>query len=174
MVSAAERRKRINDYLRRIKAGENVFDEFFRYTYLGVEYIAHMYLRNKSYVDDVVIAVYSLVAERIQQFDDSQNGYAWLFKITQNEALKVNRDNIDNAALSENRGRSDYEDTRLERMDMYKAFAKLSETEHRIIDMHFFQDMKFTEIAEELDMPLSTVHYRYKCALKFMYNYMNE
>ncbi len=174
MVSAAERRKRINDYLKRIKAGEDVFDEFYRYTYLGLEYIARLYLRNKSYVDDVVISAYAHVAERIHQFDDTQNGYAWLFKITQNEALKTNRDNIDNVALNENRGKVDYEDRRLEKMDMYDALGRLDELEHKIVEMYIFNDTKFVDIAQELDMPLSTVHYHYKCALKFLYNSMNE
>lgn len=174
MVSAAERRRRINEYLRRIKAGENVFDEFYRYTYLGLEYIAHMYLRNKSYVDDVVLTAYAHVAERIHQFKDTQNGYAWLFKITQNEALKINRDVVDDVSLIETRGGVDYNEKRLEKMDMYTALARLGELERRIIDMHIFNDKTFPDIAEELDMPLSTVHYHYKSALKFMYNSMTE
>ena len=76
--------KEIDKYLKSLKRGKPCLTEFFN-AYSGrIKLIAHMYLVDRSFVDDVVMNTFCSILNGIQTYDENNNGMAWVCKIAQN------------------------------------------------------------------------------------------
>lgn len=168
--------EKINEYLSRLKSGENCLKDFIDYSRGYLRYIAYKYLIDKSLVDDVIYLAYDKILCAIQTFDSTKNGQAWIVKITQNEAYKLNRDEISrDVALEDYKkelSRSFNENERVNKYDIERAVSLLDEHERTIIEYKVFMGMTVREIAKLMDVPKSTVAYNLKQALKKLERYL--
>ena len=151
--------------------------DFIVYSRGYIQYIAYKYLLDKSLVDDVVFSVYAIILRIISSFDSDQNGLAWMVKITQNEAYKLNRGYREQAAFTEqnvNAGEAcaSHENKAIYKYDLDRALERLDERERNVIYYRIFLDMTVREIAAQTDMPKSTVAHILKQALKKLEKYL--
>lgn len=164
-------RRSIDKYLKLLKNGDECFDKLFKISYPYVKYIAYMYVFDKSFTDDVILNAYMSVLRSVQSFDDSKNGYAWLCKITKNEAYKINsRECRPETELDESVecliDDKDFMDNLITKYDIEKAIESLDETDRKIVDMKIYKFMTFEAIAAELNISAATVFYRLNKTLK--------
>lgn len=168
--------EQINKYLLKLKNGEDCLDEFIDYSRGYMQYIAYKYLIDKSLIEDVIFMAYHRILQAIKTFDKSNNGLAWIVKITQNEAYKLNRDDTTQDVSLENlvvKGiGSSNEDDSLNKYDIERAIERLDLQEREIIELKVFCGMTIREIAKQINMPKSTVSYILKQALKKLEKYL--
>lgn len=169
-------RDNINKYLSRLKNGEDCLKEFIDYSRGYLQYIAYKYLIDKSLVEDVLFLAYDKILQALQTFDNTKNGLAWIVKIAQNEAYKLNRDEAVNEVALEDYhttvDNSQVDSERINNYDVEMAIARLSKQERAIIEYKIFMGMTIREIAKLLDIPKSTVAYTLKQALKKLKKYL--
>ncbi len=163
--------REIQKYLVRLKNGEDCFEKFYMLASAYVQYIAYKYLVDKSFTDDVVINTFSRVSKSIESFDENKNGYAWICKIAQNEAYKINsREMREELPLDSLEYFSDdaneIEDQIHDKFNVERSIAELDETDMKIIELRIYKLMSFKEIAKELDMPIATIYYRLTASYK--------
>lgn len=169
-------RENINKYLFKLKNGEDCLDEFIDYSRGYMQYIAYKYLIDKSLVEDVIFMAYDRILQAIKTFDKSNNGLAWIVKITQNEAYKLNRDDTTQDVSWEkikdrDIGSFNDEDS-LNKYDIERAIERLDSQEREIIELKVFTGMTIREIAKQMNIPKSTVSYILKQALKKLEKYL--
>lgn len=73
--------KEVNRYLIKIKCGDRsqeALKKLYDVTSNHLQIVAKVYLRNKSYADDVVIETFQKAFLYIDSFDETQDGYNWL------------------------------------------------------------------------------------------------
>lgn len=169
-------REQINKYLLKLKNGEDCLDEFIDYSRGYMQYIAYKYLIDKSLIEDVIFMAYHRILQAINTFDKSNNGLAWIVKITQNEAYKLNRDDttqdVSWEKLVVNDIGSSNEDDSLNKYDIERAIERLDLQEQEIIELKVFSGMTIREIAKQINIPKSTVSYILKQALKKLEKYL--
>lgn len=164
-------RDNINNYLSRLKKGEDCLEEFIDYSCGYLKYIAYKYLADKSLIDDVIFLSYDKILHALPTFDDTKNGLAWIVTITKNEAYKLNRDEIyRDLSLEEYKNIITYnsheETACVDIYDIERAMSYLNEQERTIVEYSVYMDMTVREIAKQMDIPKSTVAYTLKQALK--------
>lgn len=164
--------KEINEYLTRLKNGEQCLEEFFNAVSGHIKVIAYKYLVDKSFVSDVVMNTFYKVFDNIQSFDELQSGKAWISRIAQNEAYSINNrerkhnhaslDDISEevACITDNSRSLEFV------VDLQNALSKLDETDRKIVELRIFEDKIFEEIADELGMYVGTVHKRFTRSVK--------
>lgn len=170
-------RDNINKYLTRMKDGEDCLREFIDYSRGYIRYIAYKYLIDKSLVEDVIFSAYDKIIQALPSFDKTKNGLAWIVKIAQNEAYKLNRDvALNDVALEDYKNAlSDNcpdENDSINKYDVERAVAHLSEQERTIIEYKVYMGMTVREIAGLMNIPKSTVAYTLKQALKTLEKFL--
>lgn len=162
----------INEYLKRMKNGEPCLDEFFYAVSGHIKFIAYNYLVDKSFVSDVVMNTFCKIVDAIKNFDEHQNGKAWISKIAQNEAYSINNrerkhNHISLDEISEEISCTIDDSNRSEFVvDLKNALSKLDERDRKIVELRIFEDMTFEEIANKLNMYVGTVHKIFKKSVK--------
>ena len=162
----------IDKYLKRLKKGEQCFDEFFR-AYAGkIKFIAYSYLIDKFYIDDVVMNTFCRILKSIQHYREEANGMAWVCRIAQNEAYRINNSErrfayVSIDAIGDHAGYAKDTTGLSELMaDLDRALNTLEGKEKQIATMRILDGLNYPEIAEELDMYVGTVYKCYQRALK--------
>lgn len=152
----------------RLKAGDRTaFDYIYDNTYKVVFFVARGITGYKESAEDVVHDAYMTALKNIDRYE-SGSFTAWLTTITKRLALnsikKRNRElPVDFAENPDAYGAvSDDESSGL----ISTAAEALDETDYRIVIMCAVAGYKRREAAKILDMPVSTVSYRYAQALK--------
>lgn len=170
-------RDNINKYLGRLQNGEDCLEAFIDYSFGYLKYIAYKYLKDKSLVEDVVFLSYAKIIDALQIFDKTQNGLAWIVKITQNEAYKLNRDETFwDVSLEEYKDMLTYnsheETACVNTYDLERAMSHLSERERTVVEYKVFMGMTVREIAKLMELPKSTVFRLNKQALKTLEKFL--
>lgn len=161
-------RKSVNEYLKQLKNGGRCFEEFYNAVFGCIKYIAYKYLIDKSHIDDVIMNTICNVMNNIKDFDEQKNGKAWICKIAQNEAYKINlraqkHKDVSIEELSEEIAcTSDAVDSAELIFDLEQSIQKLDDIDRQIVEMRLLNDMKYKDIAKELNMHVGSVYKRYK------------
>lgn len=170
--------KKVNQCLTRIKQGEtSQFKELFDLTYNHLRSIAKLYLRDKTYCDDVVMETYERVIKYINSYNEEQDGYNWLWQITKRVTFGVNYKNsiFDNAdEVDENISCDDFLDIANLKIDLDNVIDKLDNENKTIIILYYYMDMTYEEIAKQIGKTRSTVHKRIKNILKEIKNILQD
>ncbi|MDA0719018.1 MAG: RNA polymerase sigma factor [Bacteroidetes bacterium] len=130
--------------------------------------------------DDVLQNTFVKVFKNIQGFREQSKLYTWIFRIATNEALSFLK------KMKKNRGISlDYEinpkgnnrllaDPHFNPDQAHKSFVQiistLPEQQRSIFSMRYFQDMKFKDIAQILELSIGGVKSSYHIAQKKIKN----
>ena len=155
---------------------ESAFEEIYDKTQKTVYYIALSVVKERGLAEDVMQTVYLNVLKNAKQYRAGTNAAAWIARITRNESLN----------LIKKRGRVFYMDERVNprvfgtgQADDYgllidHARRILPEDEFAILMLVAAAGYKRREIAEMLEMPLSTVTWKFNQATEKMRSSLKE
>ena len=123
-------------------------------------------LRSRSDSEDAMQDTFLKIRSAAHLYKPLGKPLAWIFTITRNICLMMYRQRAHTAQLPEEDRVQDPGFDRIQnaedRMTLEKAFTVLPEDSCRIIMLHALSGMKHREIAELMNMPLSTVLSKYK------------
>lgn len=156
--------KDVNKLLKAIKNGDiSKFGQLFECTANHLVGVARYYLIDKSYHDDVVAEAYERMLKYINSYDESQDGYNWMCKITENVAHDYNGLYAKELALSEidlnQRTAADlrFEDAYL---DLSRAFDTLDPECRDLLYKYYFFEYSYGELAKEYNVTKNAIKKR--------------
>ena len=99
--------------------------------------------------------------QNIDKYDGRAKFSTWLVTIARNTALDAIRKHkpiyTDNAVFLENNGGSYTIDEAPDFSGLHAAISALSEKHQEVIRLHYFEGLKYREIAERIGKPIGTV-----------------
>lgn len=141
----------------------------------SIYYMLLKMVNNKDDADDLTIEAFGKAFNRLDLYTPNFAFSTWLFKIASNNCIdfirkkKKNTLSID-SAFSGDDGDDMYMDLKSEALDpeelaiklqkekvMRDVVQKLKPRYRQLIEMRYFQQLAYEEIAEQLDLPLGTV-----------------
>ena len=152
----------INLYL---SGQEDAFDVIYYETQKTVYLSIYNIIKDRSLIEDIMQDTYLKAINSIEYYKKGTNFQAWISTIARNQAINVYNkrkketlvDPVDNIKFFE----SPVEKNSL----LEKALKVLDGLEKDIIVYHIVLNFKFQDIANILEIPLSTVFFMYKKAL---------
>ena len=158
----------LDGYIKRFINGDRTaFDEIYHRTRKSVYYVAFSVLRDGYLAEDVMQTTYMRVIKNIRSYVFGTNPAAWIVKIAKNEALNVKKTRARESLTD------DFTDCPEHGSDEPYKYGELIDLARRNLDEDEFSVMmlvsvcgyKRREIGDMLDMPVSTVTWKYKNAL---------
>ncbi len=133
-------------------------------------------LRDAGLAEDVVQVCFAKFAERALQPDDD-GARAWLFKVAYNESItllrrrKVQSNALNQMAwLSQGSEASEDAPSKIDRheqiQNVREAIERLPAVEKQVVCLRVYEQLKFREIADQLNIPLGTALSRMRTALQ--------
>lgn len=141
----------------------------------SIYYMLLKMVNNKDDADDLTIEAFGKAFNRLDLYTPNFAFSTWLFKIASNNCIdfirkkKKNTLSIDSAIAGDD-GDEMFMDLRSEALDpeqmaikeqkeklMRDVVQKLKPRYRQLIEMRYFQQLAYEEIAEQLDLPLGTV-----------------
>ncbi|MDD3170772.1 MAG: RNA polymerase sigma factor [Bacilli bacterium] len=161
-MNARELDNYINLYL---SGQEDAFDVIYYETQKTVYLSIYNIIKDRSLIEDIMQDTYLKAINSIEYYKKGTNFQAWISTIARNQAINVYNkrkketlvDPVDNIKFFE----SPVEKNSL----LEKALKVLDGLEKDIIVYHIVLNFKFQDIANILEIPLSTVFFMYKKAL---------
>ena len=153
------------------------FEQLYETTSGAVFGLAMSMLQNKDDASDVVQNTFITIYEKIKQYSPNGKAMAWIFTIARNHALQIIREKKkhDHTDLDDvydvGVDSTIDEDLHKERL-VDKLLLELDEEDRQIVVMHAMSNMKHKDIAQIMEMPISTVLSKYRRAIKKLKNYM--
>ncbi len=147
------------------------FEDLYNQTSAAVFGYAMSIVGNRDDANDIVQATYISIYEKIQSYSPNGKAMAWIFTITRNHAYMLLRDQSKRNHVNIDDVYDIGEDTNIveevhNEMLVTALLDHLNEDERQIVVMHAMSDMKHKDIADVMDMPLSTVLSKYRRSLK--------
>ncbi len=146
----------------------SAMEELYHRTKTSVYSFALSILKNAHDAEDVLHDCYVLVWGAAGSYRSAGKPMAWLLTITRNLCLKKLAENKKAVPLDTDAALAKI-DTSMpaeDRMIISECFRSLSDEERQIVVLHAVSGFKHREIAQLLDMPVSTVLSKYNRALK--------
>ena len=166
--------KQVNTVLLSLKNGDmSAFGELFSLTYNHLIVVAHKYAFNKSDVEDILSNAYERALKYVNTFSSDKDGYNWLCKIVQNEAIKFNQNGAKTTELKEVAEDEKNEDNALLRIEVELCLTKYSERDRKMLYLRFWENLSYREIATILGLKKSYIHKRITQILDSVYKKMN-
>ncbi len=110
------------------------------------------------------------------KWDDIQSPRAWLFRSVRNQAYNYIRDtqrevlNVDENEVTDTEHEHDRPDALMERMETNAAVRKmveeLDEEDRQLLQLKYFENLKYRDISERTGLSVSNVGYRLHHILK--------
>lgn len=158
-----------------INGDDRAFDQIYAQTRKAVYYVALSVLRERSLAEDIMQSTYIKVLKNANSYQIGTNANAWILTIVKNEALNLKRyrgreqsvDERDNVALFGSETTSDYGLL----IDM--ARRTLPDDEFTILMLVAACGYKRREVAQIVNMPVSTVTWKYNNAIGSMRRQLN-
>ena len=150
----------------------------FEQTKAAVYGFALSIVRNTQDAEDVLQETYIRIYQAADKYQPNGNPMPWIFTITRNLALmKIRESKKQSEMPDEDSALFWAEDSAIsaeDRMVLGTYMRSLSEEERQILMLYAVTGMKHREIAELLQLTLSTVLSKYHRALKKMRKYLGE
>jgi len=153
------------------KFDKTAFEELYNQTSGAVFGLAMSILANQADADDVVQETFITIYNKASTYKSKGKAMAWIFTIARNHALMIIRDRKKHSHDDFDNVYNVGHETNIED-DMHKEqlvdvlLRTLKEDERQIVVMHAMSNLKHKEIAQILDMKLSTVLSKYRRALE--------
>lgn len=164
--------ERLQLCIRRLRDGDDTaFEEIYEDLKTPVFTIVCRIVRDREQAEDILHDLF-LKLYQAPPAPSVKNPRAWIFQAAHNLALNSLRRPIP-ASLSEDEPDpgNPVADVVALRLDMEKALKQLPLTETAILSYHIYGEMKFREIAELMGLPLGTVLWRYRRAIRRLQAY---
>lgn len=167
-----------NLILNTARGNEQAFHELYEATRTAVYGFALSIVKNRQDGEDVLQETYISIYQGAGGYQRQGKPMAWILRIARNHALMKLRDHKKHQALPleemegwlEGQQQLSSED----KMVLEAAMKALTEDERQIIALHALGGIKHREIADILDMKLSTVLSKYHRGLKKMRDIIGE
>ena len=161
----------LDKLIKRLNNGDyDAFEKIYDATRKGVYYVALSVLRERSLAEDVMQSTYIKVLKYASQYKQGTNASAWILTIAKNEALNLKKyrqreiayDPADNPVIFGSTETDDYG------LLIDAARKTLPQDEFTILMLIAACGYKRREIAAVLEMPISTVTWKYNNAIAEM------
>ncbi len=177
-------KERIAELLKELKSGnKEVFEEFYKLTSPRAYFIALKIVRNEHDAEDILQESYIKLLETVECIDPGRNFMAWFYKIVANKSkdyLKKQKplvfdsdeEEIIESLPDESPQFSPEENLNQDELcnEVMAAIDELTAEKRACIMMRYFGEMSVNEIAESLEVPVSTVKNRLFTARKDLKN----
>jgi RNA polymerase sigma factor (sigma-70 family) len=149
-------------------------------------------VNNKDDADDLTIEAFGKAFKRLDQYTPNYAFSTWLFKIASNNCIdfirkkKKNTFSIDKTYENEE-GSEMAMDLRSQTLDpeekvmkkqkvtlMREVVEKLKPRYRTLVELRYFEELSYEEIAAQLDLPLGTVKAQLFRAREFLYNILKN
>lgn len=169
-----ERQKEYNLLARVAKKDIKAFEALYKLLSQSVFNYLFRLLQNRESAEDILMEVFSAVWKSAINFKGKSRVKTWIFGIARNLAFNeirkkrpLNYDFIDDTLKDKesNKAIKGFENSEY----IQKALLSLTSKHREILDLVFFHEIKYTQIAELLSIPVNTVKtrvYNAKAALK--------
>lgn len=140
---------KINKYLSKIKKGYITLDVLrglYDLTFNHLKIVASVYLCNKDFANDVVAETFQKISDNIDSYDEHQDGYIWLCKMTQKIANSYNSSNTENAA-----------ELRIDDIDL-PGLNNIDGESKKIFIMYYYLSYSTKEIENKLGKDEATIN----------------
>ena len=168
-----------NLLLPRVAEGDReAFRELYDLTSRRIYFYLYRLLQDAEQAEDVQMEVYVQVWKGAGTFRGQSKATTWMFGIARNLAMKAMRKqrhhaNIDDYAHLEDPHQPDLDAPDRKRI-VAKAMAMISSKHREVLDFVFFQQMRYQEIADLLDVSVNTVKTRVYYAKAALQKTMDE
>ena len=161
----------LDTLLQGISEGSQVaLEQLYRYTHSSVYSFALSILKNTHDAEDVLHDCYVAVWYNAGNYRSQGKPLAWMMTITKNLCLQRIRERGRTADIPQEEWTLDlFNDSGLTMEDksvLSACMEQLSEQERQVVTLHAVSGFKHREIAELLELPLSTVLSKYHRAIK--------
>ncbi len=159
----------------RMQAGDQqALGELYHRTRTAVYGLALSYLKHSHDAEDVTQDTFVRVWENAHQYRPMGTPLAWVLTVTRNLSLMRLRERGRTGEMSDEEWAKLASDNPLvtseDRHVLQAALAQLGDEERRVVTLHAVTGWKHKEIAQLLEMPLSTVLSKYRRALQKLKN----
>lgn len=166
-----DERARLDDMLKRVaEKDREAFAELYERSRGAVYATALSYLKNAESAEDITHDTFIRVWDNSPGYVSVGSPMAWILTIARNLSLMELRKSSRETTLGDEEWCTVPQDsprvTPEDRIVLEEALASLGDDERRVILLHVTSGLKHREIAELLDMPLSTVLSKYNRAMK--------
>ncbi len=148
-------------------------------------------INNKDDAEDLTIEAFGKAFNRLEQYIPNYAFSTWLFKIATNNCIdfiRRKKANLLSIDIDKNDDGSDaHIDLKSKGLDpeekfikkqkihlMRKVVTQLKPRYRQLIELRYFKEFSYDEIAQELDIPLGTVKAQLFRAREFLYNIMRH
>lgn len=157
--------KKDNYLVQKTLEGKNeAFAELMSMHQKRVEAMGYSFFHNKADVDDFVQDVFLKVFNSLGSFRHESKFSTWLTRIAYTTAINskkrfhdteqiANENNIESSYLSP----EEIEIKRITAQAVKQAMENLPEQYYSCLNLYFFQDLSYEEIAEITDLPINTI-----------------
>ncbi len=158
---------------------KNLLKEYKQPLYWHIRKIVY----NHDDADDVLQNTFIKVHENIAKFRQDSKIYTWLYRIATNEALQFiekrkRKMRINDAEYNEievNKLQADsYFDGDAFSIEFQKALSKLPKKQRLVFNMKYFDEMKYEEISDILDVTVGSLKASYHHAVNKVKDYVKE
>lgn len=145
-------------------------------------------VNNADDADDITMQTFTKAFKSLDQYNDSFAFSTWLFRIASNTSIDhIRKKRIDTTSLDQNlnedgdnaftygnlivdESANPEKDLLVEQRSliMKEVIDSMDEKYKVLIQMYFFEELKYDEIAEKLNLPLGTIKVRLKRAKEFL------
>ena len=151
--------------LRKYKDGDNSsFEVFYNNTYKIIFSYSYKILKDYHLASDITHNTFIKLMENVDQIDENKNIVNWLITVSKN--MSLNEYNKRKKQTTLNEEITGIEDKNISTPTLDLMNKILNEEEINIVTLILIQGYKRKEIAKILDIPISTVTWKYKEALK--------
>ncbi len=144
--------------------------------------IRRMVIEHES-ADDVAQETFVKVWKNIQSFKGDSKLYTWIYRIATNEALNHLRKkkrrfflpigDVEHELSSSLDADIHYSGDQIQ-LKLQKALLKLPEKQRLVFNMKYFEEMKFKDIAEVMDVSVGSLKAQYHHAVKKIEKFIQE
>jgi RNA polymerase sigma-70 factor (ECF subfamily) len=158
--------RRLSGFVRLIaKGNEAAFTNLYNATSRSIFFYLIRFLQDRDTAEDVMVEVFTVVWKSAARFEGRSKVTTWLFGIARNQALQAIRKQRHHDALEDHEDLADSQapdlvESLADREIVQRALRLISPKRREILDLVFFHDMDYGEIAELLGIPLNTVKTR--------------
>jgi RNA polymerase sigma-70 factor (ECF subfamily) len=158
--------RRLSAFLKLIaKGNEAAFTHLYQATSKSIFFYLFRFLQDRDAAEDVMVEVFTAVWKGAARFEGRSKVTTWLFGIARNQALQALRKQRHHDALEDHEDLADSEAPALDesladRESVQRALQQISPKRREVLDLVFFHNMAYGEIAELLGIPVNTVKTR--------------
>lgn len=175
-----------------INGDQKAFEELFTRYRDAIYFMLMKMVNNKIDAEDLTYEAFGKAFRNLRQYSPRFAFSTWLFKIASNNCIDFLRKKRNNTVSLDGKDVDEYEKTVLMTLPadvlnpeqefikaqkaslMRREVAKLKERYRRLIELRYFKEYSYEEIADELDLPLGTVKAQLFRARELLYKLLKK